>query len=91
MQIIDIIGKLSNKPAKLLNLKSGMLKKNYPADILIFDPNYSYKLNINKLKSKSKNSLYENHNMTGKVLALPERGQISENIKEQLIVELYSK
>ena len=29
--------------------------------------------------------------MTGKVLALPERGQISENIKEQLIVELYSK
>ena len=29
--------------------------------------------------------------MTGKVLALPERQQIPENIKEQLIVELYSK
>ena len=29
--------------------------------------------------------------MTGKVLALPEREQIPENIKEQLIVELYSK
>jgi len=69
MQIIDIIDKLSNKPAKLLNLKSGMLKKNYPADILIFDPNYSYKLNIDKIKSKSKNTLYENYNMRGKVLA----------------------
>ena len=30
-------------------------------------------------------------NMTGKVIALPERAQIPENIREQLIVELYSK
>ncbi len=30
-------------------------------------------------------------NMTGKVIAVPERAQIPENIREQLIVELYSK
>jgi small subunit ribosomal protein S4 len=29
--------------------------------------------------------------MTGKMIAIPERAQIQENIKEQLIVELYSK
>ena len=29
--------------------------------------------------------------MTGKLAAIPERSQIPENIKEQLIVELYSK
>ena len=29
--------------------------------------------------------------MTGTIKNLPERSQISENIKEQLIVELYSK
>ncbi|MFN3875732.1 MAG: 30S ribosomal protein S4, partial [Flavobacteriales bacterium] len=29
--------------------------------------------------------------MTGKVIALPQRAQIPENIREQLIVELYSK
>jgi len=29
--------------------------------------------------------------MSGKLLVLPQREQISENIKEQLIVELYSK
>jgi len=28
---------------------------------------------------------------TGKIVSLPTREQISENIKEQLIVELYSK
>lgn len=30
-------------------------------------------------------------NMTGKMIAVPERAQIPENIREQLIVELYSK
>ena len=29
--------------------------------------------------------------MTGQLVAIPERTQIPENIKEQLIVELYSK
>jgi small subunit ribosomal protein S4 len=29
--------------------------------------------------------------MAGKMLTLPERAQIPENIREQLIVELYSK
>jgi len=29
--------------------------------------------------------------MTGKFLNVPERSEIPENIKEQLIVELYSK
>jgi small subunit ribosomal protein S4 len=29
--------------------------------------------------------------MTGKFLNMPERSEIPENIKEQLIVELYSK
>jgi small subunit ribosomal protein S4 len=30
-------------------------------------------------------------NLSGKVVSVPTREQISENIKEQLIVELYSK
>ncbi len=34
---------------------------------------------------------FNKSNMTGKFIAFPERGQIPENIKEQLIVELYSK
>lgn len=34
---------------------------------------------------------FNKDNMTGKFIAMPERAQIPENIKEQLIVELYSK
>jgi len=34
---------------------------------------------------------FDKSSMTGKYMAIPEREQIPENIKEQLIVELYSK
>ena len=35
--------------------------------------------------------LWDNNSLTGEVKSIPTREQISENIKEQLIVELYSK
>jgi small subunit ribosomal protein S4 len=35
--------------------------------------------------------LWDNNSLTGELKAIPTREQISENIKEQLIVELYSK
>jgi small subunit ribosomal protein S4 len=35
--------------------------------------------------------LWDNTSLTGEVKSIPTREQISENIKEQLIVELYSK
>ena len=34
---------------------------------------------------------WDNENLSGKVLALPERADIDADIKEHLIVELYSK
>ncbi|MFM9027633.1 MAG: 30S ribosomal protein S4, partial [Bacteroidota bacterium] len=34
---------------------------------------------------------FDKASMSGRILNLPSRDQISENIKEQLIVELYSK
>jgi len=34
---------------------------------------------------------WDGEKMTGKMISIPERAQIKENIKEQLIVELYSK
>ena len=34
---------------------------------------------------------WDGSNMSGKFITMPERAQIPENIREQLIVELYSK
>ena len=50
---------------------------------------------INSAVASSTNSYpwmdFDKTSMTGKFIAIPERLQIPENIKEQLIVELYSK
>ena len=50
---------------------------------------------INNAVASSTNSYpwmdFDKNSMTGKFIAIPERLQIPENIKEQLIVELYSK
>ena len=50
---------------------------------------------VNSLQGKSHNKYswleWDEHNKTGKFLNLPERADIPENIKEQLIVDLYSK
>ncbi len=50
---------------------------------------------INNSVSSASNSFpwmdFDKSTMTGKFIAIPERSQIPENIKEQLIVELYSK
>ena len=76
MKLIDVIDKVTYQPAKLLNLKSGSLKIDSPADICIFDPNHKYKLNIDRMKSKSKNSLFEDYEVRGKVIATVVDGRI---------------
>ena len=76
MKLIDVIDKITYQPSKILNLKSGILKKDSPADICIFDLNHKYKLDIDNMKSKSKNSLFEDYEVKGKVMATVIDGRI---------------
>ncbi|MBT7077022.1 MAG: amidohydrolase family protein, partial [Pelagibacterales bacterium] len=68
MELIDLIDKVTNQPAKLLNLDTGKLKINSPADLTIIDINNSNKINLEDMKSKSKNSLFDQYNYKGKIL-----------------------
>ena len=68
MELIDLIDKITNQPAKLLNLDTGKLKINSPADLTIIDINNSNKINLEDMKSKSKNSLFDQYNYKGKIL-----------------------
>ena len=77
MKLIDVIDKITYQPSKILNLKSGILKKDSPADICIFDLNHKYKLDIDNMKSKSKNSLFEDYEVKGKVMATIIDGRIA--------------
>lgn len=59
---------MSYKPAKILGLEAGCLSKGRAADFIIVDPEHSWKVERNELKSKSTNTPFENRILQGKVL-----------------------
>ena len=59
---------LSLNPAKRLGLESGRLSVGAPADLVLFDPDAPFILDRFTLKSKSKNTPFDEARMQGKVL-----------------------
>ena len=76
MKLINLIDKLTNKPAKLLNLDTGKIEVNSPADLTLIDINTSQKINLEKMISKSNNSLFDEHDVKGKILCTIVDGRI---------------
>lgn len=77
---------------KIVNIPSYTLK---PGDIVgVREKSKSLDIIVNSLASNSNNYpwlSFDRQTMTGTFINRPERNQIPENIKEQLVVELYSK
>ena len=68
LSIINAIEKMTVNPAKILNIKKGVLKEGWDADIAVIDPNAEWTVDVNKFASKSKNSPYHGWTLKGKVL-----------------------
>jgi small subunit ribosomal protein S4 len=82
---ITVNGKVTNVPS--YTLKVGDL-------VAVREKSKSLEFITNSLASRSSSHAWlewDANLLTGKVASYPERDQIPENIKEQLIVELYSK
>ena len=71
-----IIETLTINPAKILNIKKGTLAKGSDGDICIFDLESPWKVDADKLKSKSKNTAIENRNLQGKILMTYLNGEL---------------
>ena len=72
-----IIEALTINPAKILKINKGSLSKGSDGDICIFDLETPWKVDANKLKSKSKNTAIEGRNLQGKVLMTYLNGQLA--------------
>lgn len=59
---------MSLNPARRLGLDCGRLAADAPADLVLFDPDVPFVLDRFKLKSKSKNSPFDNQLLQGRVL-----------------------
>lgn len=67
LSMLEIISKMSYNPAKLLGIKAGTLNVGEQADIVLFDPAESFKVDPKALHGKSRNTPFKNMELTGKV------------------------
>ena len=69
-KIIDwpqLVSIMTQRPAKIISTDKGTLSKGKQADVTIIDPDFEYKVDVNKFRSKSKNCPYDGWNVKGKV------------------------
>ena len=65
LSIMTLLEKMTINPAKLYNLDCGFIKEGSVADLVIFNPDESYK--VTKFESKSFNSPFIGHELYGKI------------------------
>ena len=73
--LTDILRPMTCRPAELLGLPSGRLAKGAPADIIVFDVEKPWIVNREHLRSRSKNSPFDEGKMQGMVLHTMVEGQ----------------
>ena len=78
----DVIKKLTSTPADVFNLEAGSLSLDNEADILIFNPNLEYSIDISKFHSKSKNSPFDGWKVKGKVIHTLVKGKTAYSANE---------
>ncbi len=66
--LMSLLRALTINPAKLLGLKSGRLDKGAPADLTLFDLNTPWVVDRDLLRSRSKNSPFDEQRIQGRVL-----------------------
>ncbi len=62
----ELISLMSDKPSGILKIDKGTLSEGADADITIFDFDKEWIVDVNKFKSKSKNSPYDGYKLYGK-------------------------
>jgi dihydroorotase len=61
--------RLSSTPASLFGLPGGKLAKGAPADLVVFDPTFAWKIDRADFWSKTKNSPFDERPVQGRVMA----------------------
>lgn len=67
IELPALLGALSSRPAELLGLRCGRLAVGAPADLMLLDPDAPYVIDKRKLKSRAKNSPFDEARLQGLV------------------------
>lgn len=67
MSMMTLLDRMCTAPAKIIGSDRGTLNEGAPADIVIFDANEEFVVDVNEFESKGKNSPYDGQKLCGKV------------------------
>ncbi|WP_375458228.1 dihydroorotase [uncultured Enterovirga sp.] len=73
---------LSSRPAEILGLSAGRLARGAPADLILLDPDEPYLLDKRDLRSRSKNSPFDEARLAGRVRRTIVAGRIVHDLDE---------
>ena len=68
VDLLTVLRAMTIRPAEILGLDSGRIARGAPADLILFDLDYPWQVNERDLRSKSRNTSFENARMQGKVM-----------------------
>ena len=67
LSLLEVLARLTAGPARILGLDAGTLRPGAPADLVVFDPDASWRINTDKFRSKSKNAPFDGRPVQGRV------------------------
>ena len=76
LTLIQLLRAVSTRPAEILGLQGGRLAPGAPADLILLDPDEPYVLDKRDLRSRSKNSPFDEARFQGRVLMTMVAGRI---------------
>lgn len=76
IDLVTLLAAMTVNPADRLGLESGRLTQGAPADIVVFDPDKPWVLEKSAIKSRSKNSPFEDARFSGRVLRTVVSGKV---------------
>ena len=76
ISLSELVNKMSLAPSKILGIDRGTLSIGAKADVCIFDIETPYKVSVDEFASKSKNSPYNNFELSGKAKFVLVNGEI---------------
>jgi dihydroorotase len=65
--LLQLIQRLTWNPARILRLPVGRLAPGAPADLVLFDPDVSWRISTDEFRSKSKNAPFDGRPVQGRV------------------------
>src|SRR3546814_5162210 len=57
--LLELLRRMTQAPAELLGLRQGRLEVGAPADLVLFELDRAWKVDVDRLRSKSKNSAFD--------------------------------